>query len=504
MDIVNAYAALGSYRGAAALCGTTHKTVKRVLARRARGQVGRRPARPHNTAGIAGLLEERVRQTDGRISAKRLLPVAEAAGYAGSLRNLQRAVAGAKAAWRQTRRTYRPWVPTPGEHLVVDWASEGGWELFCAVLAWSRYRFVRPARDQTRDTTLRLLAACFEEVGGVPSVVLTDRMGCLRAGTVANVVVPHPDYVAFATRYGLRPDFCEAADPESKGVVEHLAGYAQRDLLVPAWPDGGWPDEATATAAAVRWCAEVNGRVHSEIAAVPAERLGTERGVLRPVPSLRPPLRDGVPRKVDRTGMVRFGAARYAVPSALGGEVLQVRAEDGAVVILREGAEVLRHAPVGPGEVALGPFAAEARRPTRGVRPRTAPELAFLGLGGVAEAFLRAAAAAGTLRLESELAQIVALDVAWGHDRLVRALQRATIYRRFTAAGVRAILEAGPGVPDPARARATGAAGAAGPHLVQLALDLPTVTERPLSAYAPAALAPPAAPPVASVAGARP
>lgn len=34
MEMVNAYALLGSYRGAAALCGTTHKTVKRVLSGR--------------------------------------------------------------------------------------------------------------------------------------------------------------------------------------------------------------------------------------------------------------------------------------------------------------------------------------------------------------------------------------------------------------------------------------------------------------------------------------
>jgi len=102
MDMVNAYAALGSYRGAAALCGTTHKTVKRVLERRTQGHVGRRPARPRNTAGITTLLEERVRQTDGRISAKRLLPVAQAAGYMGSLRSLQRTVMGVKAAWKQT------------------------------------------------------------------------------------------------------------------------------------------------------------------------------------------------------------------------------------------------------------------------------------------------------------------------------------------------------------------------------------------------------------------
>lgn len=489
MDIVNAYAALGSYRGAAALCGTTHKTVKRVLERRAHGQVGRRPVRPLNTAGVADLLAERVRQTDGRISAKRLLPVAQAAGYCGSLRSLQRAVMGAKAAWKQTRRTYRPWVPTPGDHLVVDWASEGGWELFCAVLAWSRYRFVRPATDQTRDTTLRLLAECFEELGGVPAVVLTDRMGCLKAGVVANVVVPHPDYVAFATRYGFRPDFCEAADPESKGVVEHLAGYAQRDLLVPTLPEGGWPELATATADAIRWCVEVNGRRHSEIAAVPAERLVTERDVLRPLPSLRPPLRHGESRKVDRTGMVRFGSGRYAVPSDLVGVVVQVRAEDGTVVITREGREVVCHTSVGPGEVALGPFADEARRPTRGVRPRTASELAFLGLGDVAEAFLRAAAAAGTLRLETELAQIVALEVAWGRESLLRALRRATTYRRFTAAAVRAILAAGRGVPNVGTVPTPRPAG---PWGTQLALDLPLVPERPLSAYALDALTPPA------------
>jgi hypothetical protein len=51
-----------------------------------------------------------------------------------------------------------------------------------------------------------------------------NRMGCLKGGVVANVVVPTPGYVRFAAAYGFRPDFCEAADPESKGVVEALVG----------------------------------------------------------------------------------------------------------------------------------------------------------------------------------------------------------------------------------------------------------------------------------------
>ena len=133
--------------------------------------------------------------------AKRLLPLARTAGDTGSARNFRRAVAEAKKAWRRRRRVYRPWQPTPGEHLVIDWTTEGGWQVFCAVLAWSRWRFVRLATDQKAATTMALLAECFEELGGVPQVVLTDRMGCLKGGVVANVVVPTADYVRFATHY---------------------------------------------------------------------------------------------------------------------------------------------------------------------------------------------------------------------------------------------------------------------------------------------------------------
>jgi len=476
MDIVQAYQTVGTYRGAAALCGTTHKTVRRVLERQTHWQMGRRAAHPPKTAVVADLITERLQQTDGRISAKRLLPVARAAGYAGALRTFQRAVQQAKAAWKLQRRSYRPWVPTPGEYLVVDWASEGGWQVFCAVLAWSRVRFVRFATDQRRETTLRLLAECFQELGGVPAVVLTDRMACLKAGVVANVVVPHPDYVRFAAHYGFRPDFCEAADPESKGVVENLAGYAQRDLLVPSLLTGGWVDLAEANAAAVAWCAEVNERLHSEIAAVPVERLQVERRVLRPLPSLRPPLRAGVLRKVDRLGMVRFGSGRYAVAHSLVGRMVEVRAEEGMVILTHQGREVARHAAVAPGGVALGVFTDERRRPVRGVRPRTPAEVAFLGLGAIAETFLRLAAAAGTLRLETELVELMALEAAWGRPALLRALERAVRFRRFRARDVRGILSAGAGAPTPA------------PPGTQLTLALPEVPERPLAAYALAGL----------------
>ena len=475
MEIVNAYELVGSYRGAAELCGTTHKTVKRVIERREVGQAERRVV-AGNTTGVQALISDRVRTSDGRISAKRLLPIVRAAGYTGSARNLRRAVAEAKTTWKRQRRTYRPWVPTPGEHLVIDWATEYGRQIFCAVLAWSRYRWVRIARDQTRQTTLGLLAECFSELDGVPAVVLSDRMACLKAGVVANVVVPHPEYVRFATFYGFKPDFCEAADPESKGMVENLAGYVQRDLLVPAELEQPWSDLAEANNAARAWCTEINGRMHSETAAVPLERLLTERSVLRPLPVLRPPLREGEIRKVDRLGMVRFGSGRYAVPQHLVGEDVEIVAHEDLVVIRHAGAEIVRHVVVGPGEVAFGSLASAARQPARGVRPRTAAEVAFIGLGPAAETFLRTAAAAGTLRLEHELKELVELEAVWGRPALIRALERGARFRRFKATDVRAILMAGNGVPTPMRPGQ------------QLQLDLPEVPTRPLSAYAVAAL----------------
>jgi transposase len=473
MQIVSAYQELGSYRAAAKACGTTPKTVRRVMERqRAGGLAPPRKERGKNTDAVAGLVTERVVATDGRISAKRLLPLARAAGYEGSARNLRRLVADAKARHRRERRVYRPWVPVPGGHLVIDWTPAAGLQMFGAVLAWCRYRFVRFAPDQRRATTLRLLGECLEEIGGVPGVVLSDRMAGLRANEVAGLVVPHPDYVRFCAHYGTRPDFCWAADPESKGMVEHLMGYAQRDLVVPA---GEFADAEQANAAARVWCEEVNGRPHTEICAIPAERLVIEAEHLRPLPELRPAIMAGVARKVDRLSCVRLGSARYSVPHALVGHQVLVAPEEGQIVIRHQGHEVARHTLVAPGGVAIvdehygGPRPGPARSP----RPRTSAERAFCALGPEAECFLVAAAAAGTARLPSEIAEILGLEAAFGRELVVGAIDRAHRFHRYGAGDVRAILAAGAGVADVVPAGAP------------LTLALPSTSARPLSAYAP-------------------
>src|SRR5258705_4912510 len=358
MDIISAYQQVGSYRAAAQLCGTTHKTVKRVVEKFEAGEsASSRAERAHNYDAVADLVAERVKKSEGRMSAKRMLPIARAAGYDGSARNFRRLVAEATVLWRnEHHRGRRPAVWSPGEYLVIDWAQAApGLFLFCAVLAFSRWRFVAFATDQRASTTLALIAEALGAIGGVPVRVLADRMACLKGGVVANVVIPTAEYVRLASHYGFAPDFCHAADPQSKGIVENLFGYARRDLAVPlltqAAIDGRAIDLRAANVAARAWCAEVNALVHAEVCAVPDERLLVERELLQPLPSLR--LQIGAPsvlRKVDRLSCVRYASARYSVP-------------------------------------------------TRGPRPRTTIEKQFCALGEDAEAFIIGAAAIGNTRL---------------------------------------------------------------------------------------------------------
>ncbi|CAN5506814.1 hypothetical protein BH09ACT7_BH09ACT7_57810 [soil metagenome] len=222
--------------------------------------------------------------------------------------------------------------------------------------------------------------------------------------------------------------------------MENLCGYAQRDLAVPMLTEAkiaGVPvDLRSANVAARDWCVEVNAAVHSEICAVPNERLLIERELLRPLPSLR--LQVGAPsviRKVDRLSCIRYASARYSVPTRLIGTSVAVVVDHGALCIVEPatGMIVAEHELGAPGSASVlddhydGPRPA----PSRGPRPKTAVEQQFCALGDDAQAFLVGAAAIGNTRLGSELEVLLGLGAAHGTDTLTGALRRAVAFRRF-------------------------------------------------------------------------
>lgn len=479
MDVVAAFRDVGTYRGAAEICGVDPKTVKRKVLAREAGELDKERASrapvPKNTDVARALVARRVDATKAKVTAKRLLVEARAVGYVGSARNFRRLVAAEKKKWRaRNGRQHRPAVWTPGETLVIDWGTLPGTgiHVFCAVLAWSRIRFVRYARDETAATTFAMLAECFELLGGVPAKVLADRMACLKAGTVAGVVIPTPDYVRFATHYGFSPDFCHAGDPASKGIVENLVGYAKRDVPTPDVD----ADLAAWNVAAVEWCGERNGIEHSEICAIPTDRLAVEVELLRPLPALRPRIGRAEIRKVDKLATIRVASARYSVPSTLVGKRVEALTYDGVVRIygIDTGELVAVHDQLGPGESSIldEHYPTPRKPPSRGPRARTETERVFLELGEHADAFIRAGAAAGMTMLAKEIETIVGEVLpAHGAEAVTRALERAVRFSRFRAEDIRSILAIGPATPEPVDAGD------------QVVIDLPAVEQRGLDAY---------------------
>ena len=265
----------------------------------------------------------------------------------------------------------------------------------------------------------------------VPKTALTDRIGCLKGDTLAGLVVPTPTYVRFATHYRFRPDSCQGADPEPKGLAENLVGYAKADVMIPQ--ELSVADLAGANEKGLLWCDEVNAVVHSEICAVTAERLVKELEAMGTLPGLRATIGKRVVRKVDRASCVRFGSARYSVPTVHVGHQVELVAQDGKALIVFLGEIIATHDRVAPGETSVLDEHSGGPRPmpTRAVRPRTSSEKAFCALGPPAESFIKGAAARGITSLKGDLDELARLEAAHGKEILPAALERGTSFGRF-------------------------------------------------------------------------
>lgn len=93
-------------------------------------------------------------------------------GFTGTDRTTRRAVAAVKDACRAgNRRIFRPWIPESAMWLQWDWGEDPRIQgrrtsLWCAWLAWSRFRVVIPVFDKTLPTVAACLDATFRTLGG--------------------------------------------------------------------------------------------------------------------------------------------------------------------------------------------------------------------------------------------------------------------------------------------------------------------------------------------------
>jgi transposase len=459
MEILEAFDLTRCPHSAARLADADPKTVARyVEARDDGGNPFVRARRPRVINPFMEKIEELVERSRAAVRADVVHRRIEAMGFEGDPRTTRRAVAEVKEAWRAGhRRRYRPWVPEPGMWCQFDWGDGPticGRKtcLFCAWLAWSRFRVVIPTWDKTMGSLVACLDAMLHRLDGAPTYLLSDNEKTVTVEHVAGIPVRHPTMVAVGRHYGCKVESCRPYDPESKGGSEATVKIAKRDL-VPTTANlldeyGSFGELVTAADA---FCERVNARPHRETGRPPAEMLAEERAWLHVLPVAPHTAALGETRRVDDDQTIRWGSVRYSTPDGHQGAEVWCRVVGDELVIVgdipgRGLVEIVRHELSTPGHPRIldehyphHPGGNGPKIPTP--KPRSDAEAAFLAIGAGAERWLVEAAAVGAQRVRTKMARAVELAALFDVERVDRALGLAATAGRFDDGDLVSILE---------------------------------------------------------------
>ena len=251
MELLEVYDLTRSYRDTAELCGVDHHTVARVVA--ARAVVAETADEPAVCSKVAGAFIDKIAEwidrSGGRVRGDVVHDKLTSMGYGGSERTTRRVVAVLKKAYgRQHHRVYKPWITEPGGWLQYDFGAGPVIDgvsavLFCAWLAWSRFRVIIPLADRSLPSVIAALDRSFRLAGGAPTYVLTDNERTVTDRHIAGIAVRNRTAVDLSRYYGLTIATCVPADPESKGDVSHCTSLL---LVVTICGGGGAAGEAHA------------------------------------------------------------------------------------------------------------------------------------------------------------------------------------------------------------------------------------------------------------------
>ena len=227
------------------------------------------------------------------------------------------------------RTVYRPgaivqfdvWEPAEGVPVGHGQARRAWVVIAC--LGYSRAGAgVLVFSKQTEDL-LAGVAGCIERLGGLPSTLVWDR----QAGIHGHDGRPSEAFAAFCGQLRVDWCFCEPADPQAKGVVERLQGYAETNFE----PGRRFANERDFQDQLDGWFAKANARMHRGIRARPVDRLAEELEVMAPLPEAMPDTASRWVIRVPPDPHLRFDTNDYSLDPALVGRRVEVRVDQRSV-----------------------------------------------------------------------------------------------------------------------------------------------------------------------------
>jgi transposase len=307
--------------------GHGRNTIRRAL-RSGEAPRYRRPPRPSKLDPFRGEVY-RLLRSDPRLPGTRVRELLEEQGYVGGKTILDDYLREVRPLFLPRPRTfqrtsYRPgalcqfdlWEPS--DEIPVGTGQTRRGYVVVACLPYSRAGAAALVFSKDGPDLLYGIGRCLARLGGLPETLVWDREGALHAGSGH----PTDTFAAFCGQLGVGWRILEARDPQSKGVVERLQGYAETSFE----PGRSFANELDYQEQLDRWFAErANVRFHRTLRCRPADRLAEELTVMRPLPQRLPDVDRRFVTRIAPDPYVRVDSNDYSLDPRLVGRRVELR-----------------------------------------------------------------------------------------------------------------------------------------------------------------------------------
>jgi transposase len=240
------------------------------------------------------------------------------------------------------RTLYRPgeicqfdlWEPAV-EISVGHGQTRRGW-VVVACLGYSRAGAGALVFSKQTPDLLAGIRRCLWSLGALPQVLVWDRQAGLHGGR------PTESFAGFCGQLRVDWHFCEAADPQAKGVVERLQDFLERSFE----PGRRFANHLDFQLQLDDWFERrANGRQHKTLRCRPVDRLVEEREVMAPLPASAPDTDRCWVLRVPPDPHLRFDRCDYSLDPAFVGRRVEARVTEREVLatVLDTGERACRH-----------------------------------------------------------------------------------------------------------------------------------------------------------------
>ena len=270
----------------------------------------------------------RLLREDPKLPGQRVRELIIGLGFAGGKTIVDDYLREVRPLFAARPRTFQRTVYRPGEICQFDlWEPRSevpvghgqtrrGWVVI-ACLGFSRAGAgVLIFSKQTPDL-LAGIARCLWSLGALPQVLVWDR----QAGLHARDGRPTEEFAGFCGEFKVDWRFCEAADPQAKGAIERLQGFAETNFE----PGRTFLNEVDFQDQLDSWFERVNARTHKTLRERPIDRLARELELMAPLPATPPDTDRRWVSRVPPDPHLRFDTNDYSLDPRLAGRRVEVR-----------------------------------------------------------------------------------------------------------------------------------------------------------------------------------